>query len=149
MIHRAALLLISLLLASHPLRAEERGGAAIHLGSGAKAGEMTDRSAIVLVRLTATTGQDDRGLIPGREGLARLRFGLDEGLEDASITPWEAAKSDDDYSIQFALRDLRPASRYHYRVESKADADGEPKLSEMFSFVTAPAPDDRRRSSST
>jgi alkaline phosphatase D len=143
-LRRAALLVASPMLASHPLRAQERGGAQIHVGSGAKAGEMTDRSAIVLVRLTATPGQDDQGLIPGREGLARLRYGLDGALNGAATTPGEAAKEDADYSVQFALRDLRPASRYYYKVEYRADERAEPKLSDAFSFVTAPAPDDRR-----
>ena len=46
--------------------------AEIYLGSGAKAGEITDRTAIIHVRLTSTPGQNTESLIPGRAGQARL-----------------------------------------------------------------------------
>jgi hypothetical protein len=59
--------------------AAQGDGRGLHVGSGAKAGEITDRTAIVLVRLTATPGQEDQGLIPGRNGQARLRYATNEG----------------------------------------------------------------------
>jgi hypothetical protein len=40
---------MSLVLMPLPLRAQDPGEAEIYVGSGAKAGEMTDRTAIVLV----------------------------------------------------------------------------------------------------
>src|SRR5689334_18267122 len=82
------LLLNALLLALSPSLLY---AADLCLGSGAKAGETTARSAIVLVRLTATPGQNERGLIPGREGQARLHYSPKEDLHDAGATNWETA----------------------------------------------------------
>src|SRR5690349_13748446 len=112
-------LAVSLLLFSASL-----GQAAdIYAGSGAKAGEITDRTAIVLVRLTTIPGQNDKGLIPGREGQARLHYSPKEDLKDAAATNWEAAKPDADWSIQFRLGNLSPATRYYYRVEMRTGAN--------------------------
>ncbi len=127
-----------------PALAEE----SLHVGSGAKAGEITDRTAIVHVRLTATAGQNEQQAIPGREGYARLFYGLAASLSDARATAWRPAKAEDDYSIQFKLDNLQPARRYFYRVEYRlADRAALPgqgvKQSEPFSFKTAPAPDVR------
>ena len=117
--------------------------AEIYLGSGVKAGEITDRTAIVLVRLTARLDQDAEGLIPGKEGQARLQYAADEGLRSPTTTAWESAKADADWSIQFRLRDLKPATRYFYRVEYRTGASAASELSEVFSFLTAPAADQR------
>ena len=113
------------------------------LGSGVKAGEMTDHSAIVLVRLTSAAGQDAEGLIPGKSGQARLVYGIEESLRESRTTTWETAKADADYSIQFALDGLLPKHRYYYRVEYRSDASAKAALSTTFSFVTAPAADER------
>src|SRR5437773_5164691 len=53
----------------------------IYIGSGCKVGEITDRAAIVLVRLTKTPGQDANGNIPGCEGEARLHYSANESLK--------------------------------------------------------------------
>src|SRR5689334_12427938 len=130
---------VLLLVATHaPLSAAD-----LYVGSGVKAGEITDRTAIVLVRLTATPGQNEKGLIPGREGQARLHYSPNEDLKEAATTNWEAAKPNADWSIQFHLADLKPATRYFYRVEMRTTADAKSESSEQFSFVTAPAPDQR------
>src|SRR2546421_190748 len=89
----------------------------IYVGSGCKAGEMTDRSALVVVRLTSTPGQDARGNIPGREGEARLEYAKTEALQESTTTEWTAANPSTDWSIHFQLRNLTPATRYYYRVE--------------------------------
>jgi alkaline phosphatase D len=115
----------------------------IYVGSGVKAGEITDRSAIVLIRLTTADGQNADGLIPGREGQARLHYSPDKQLADASVTPWESARPAVDWSIQFRLNDLKPQTRYHYRVEYRTDAKAASESSDHFSFVTAPPPDQR------
>lgn len=115
----------------------------IYLGSGVKSGEVTDTTAIVLVRLTSTPGQDAKGNIPGREGEARLEYGPTESLAGAAQTPWHAANPKADWSIHFQLRDLKPSTRYFYRVEYRTAASATSERSETFSFVTAPAPNDR------
>src|SRR3954453_11166069 len=114
----------------------------IYVGSGCKAGEMTDRSAIVLVRLTKTPGQDASGNIPGREGEAQLRFATDEALQTAQVTGWQRVNPDADWSIHFQLRELKPATRYFYRVEYRTDAAAKSETSDLFSFRTAPAAND-------
>src|SRR5262249_32061867 len=116
----------------------------LYVGSGCKAGEMTDRSAIVLVRLTKTPGQDANGNIPGREGEARLRYSAEETYQSPpQMTNWEHANPQADWSIHFQLRELKPATRYFYRVEYRTDAAGKSETSELFSFHTAPAANDR------
>src|SRR4051794_37729587 len=71
----------------------------IYLGSGAKVGEMTDRAAIVLLRLTSTPGQDKDGLIPGCEAEARLLFGTEQTLPAPQSTKWQPADPNADWSI--------------------------------------------------
>jgi phosphodiesterase/alkaline phosphatase D-like protein len=126
-----------LVAAPSPARAE------IYLGSGVKAGEITDRTAIVVVRLTATPGQNAEGLLPGTTGQARLRYAANEQLADADTTDWQDARPDADWSTRFTLEGLKPASRYHYVVEYRAAAEAASKQSEQFSFLTAPSPGDR------
>src|SRR5262245_32368273 len=87
-------------------------GADIYIGSGCKAGEVTDTTAIVLVRLTSTPGQDEKGNIPGHDGEARLEYGPLQSLAGAMQTPWRSADPKADSSIHFKLRELRPATRY-------------------------------------
>ncbi|MGE3780779.1 MAG: alkaline phosphatase, partial [Pirellulaceae bacterium] len=115
-----------------------------HLGSGVKAGEITDTSALVLVRLTARPDQDAEGLIPGREGQARLHYGERDDLGGARQTEWQDTPAERDWSTQFSLRDLKPATRHWYVVEFREKGAAESTRSDAFSFVTAPAPTDRR-----
>jgi phosphodiesterase/alkaline phosphatase D-like protein len=115
----------------------------IYLGSGVKAGEITNRTAVVLVRLTTRDDQDADGFIPGREGQARLQYAVNESLQSPTATPWETAKPDVDWSIQFRLTNLRPATRYFYRVEFRTAANAASENSEVFSFLTAPEADQR------
>ncbi len=123
-------------------RAEE-----IYLGSGAKVGEVTDRSAIVLVRLTTIDHQDAEGLIPGRTGEARILLGTSELLGPSKSAPalpatdWQAVDPNSDWSHQFRLSELKPATRYEYRIEYREGPTATAKISQVHSFVTAPAPD--------
>jgi len=132
-----------LLLAAPLFAAASPARADVYLGSGVKAGEITDRTAIVVVRLTSTPGQNAAGLIPGTTGQARLHYAANEQLADADTTDWQDARPTADWSIHFRLAALKPASRYHYVVEYRAAADAASQKSEPFSFATAPAPGDR------
>jgi phosphodiesterase/alkaline phosphatase D-like protein len=138
---RFLLLVIAVVLVA--LAAEHGKAADIYIGSGCKAGEVTDTTAIVLVRLTATPGQDDKGNIPGREGEARLEYGPSEGLSGAVQTPWRQNDPKADWAIHFQLRDLKPGTRYFYRVEYRANSTTTSERSEAFSFVTAPPSNER------
>lgn len=115
----------------------------LYLGSGVKAGEITDQTAIVLVRLTTTTSQEQNGLLPGREGQARLHYGVDKNFAEFNTTGWESVQAEADHSIQFHLQDLLPQQRHFYRVEFRAGESTESQQSDEFSFVTAPARDQR------
>jgi len=134
---------IATFLHTLPLMAQQPVAADLYVGSGAKAGEITDRTAIVHIRLTSMPGQDANGLIPGREGQARLRYGTDEDLRDFKTTAWETARAEEDYSMQFRLANLQPARRLYYRVEFRPGESAAAALSEVFSFLTAPRPDQR------
>lgn len=133
------LVLLTLLSAGiTPLPAAE-----IYIGSGVKAGEVTDSSAIVVVRLTTRPDQDADGLIPGAEGEARLVYGVDPSLAKSASTDWEPSRPDADWSIHFPLKGLEPGKRQFYRVEYRAGDKAAAKQSEVFSFVTAPKADVR------
>lgn len=115
----------------------------IFLGSGAKAGEITDKSAIVHVRLTSTPEQNAQGLIPGRSGQARLRIGTELKGTNYKSTNWELARAEVDHSIQFQLSDLKPSTRHYYQVEMRENEAADPTISSTYSFVTAPVADSR------
>jgi alkaline phosphatase D len=115
----------------------------LYIGSGCKAGEVTDRSAILLVRLTKTAGQDKDGNIPGAEGEARLHYATDEKLPSPTTTNWQAADPKADWSIHFRLSGLTPATRYYYRVEYRTTPSATSERSDGYSFLTAPAADQR------
>lgn len=115
----------------------------IFLGSGSMVGEMTDQSAIVHVRLTTRSDQDGKGLIPGRVGQARLRLGTDRDLTDATETVWKTSRPEDDHALRFSLSRLTPATRHYYRVEYRTEETAASKTSDLFSFMTAPAADQR------
>jgi alkaline phosphatase/alkaline phosphatase D len=110
----------------------------IYLGMGAKAGEITSTNAIVHVRLTETHTQDASGYVPGKEGEARLYYGTDSLPARYSKTDWLETRKEDDYSVQFKLKDLTPASRYYYRVEMRENSSTDSFFSDTFSFKTAP-----------
>ncbi len=117
--------------------------AEIYLGSGAKAGEITDRTAIIHVRLSSTPGQNTESLIPGLAGQARLLYGTDDSYKQVSTTNWETARAEADYSNQFHLNDLKAARRHFYRVEFRENSDSPSSFSATHSFVTAPVADQR------
>jgi phosphodiesterase/alkaline phosphatase D-like protein len=117
--------------------------AELHLGSGAMAGEITDRSALIHVRLTTSTGQNAEGLIPGSAGDVRLFHDTTGTFAHPTITPWQSARASEDHAVKFALTGLQSAQRHYYRFEIRADAQSPAKMSETFSFLTAPRPGDR------
>lgn len=126
---------------------------------GTKVGEVTDTTAIVWTRLTAqptrnTTGLQLQGRVkkgapvevavpvdqlhgacPGAAGRVRVRCGTREDLSDAKTTEWIEVGEQTDFTHQFALSGLKPATVHYYAVESEGDGAFRGK------FTTAPAPD--------
>ena len=114
----------------------------IYLGSGGKAGEVTDTSAVVLARLTSADSQDKNLLIPGTEGQARIIYSTDAEFKSSKTTNWFDAVEYTDYAAQITLSDLAPKTRQYYKVEMRADENSKTFTSGRKSFKTAPAADD-------
>ncbi len=134
-----------------------------HQASGVKVGEVTDTSAIVWTRLTASVNRNAEGIpvvgrptkadtspadaeisrfqgaCPGAPGRVRVRFGSKPDLTDAQATAWVEVSEKTDFSHQFTLKGL-PADRViHYAVDS-TDPAGKPHGSLVGSFRTAMRP---------
>jgi alkaline phosphatase D len=147
----------------HPLLAAE-GGAPAHQATGVKVGEVTDTSAIIWTRLTANPTRKNDGVVfpakpdkkgkaevkvpveqiegacPGAAGKIRVRYGTKEELSDATETPWMNVTDATDYTHHFDLAALKPATVYHYVVET-APAAGDAKHGGFRGkFDTAPTP---------
>lgn len=141
--------------------AGEAGGS--RQATGVKVGEVTDTSAIVWMRLTANAShnanghtppkgkaivlakgmriEDLRGACPGAEGVVRLRYSTRADLKDAVATEWQKVSAKSDFSHQFALTSLKPATVYHYSAET-AGPGGKPSHAPLAGqFETAPAAD--------
>src|SRR6185437_16953519 len=117
---------------------------------GTKVGEVTDTSAIVWTRLTAATSRNRDGVVvegkiarkerqeigvpverlegacPGAPGRVRVRYGINADLSDARATDWAEVSEATDFSHQFRLDGLTPATLYHYASET-APPDGGPR----------------------
>lgn len=148
-------------LAILPAPAEEPSRQA----SGVKVGEITDTTAIVWVRLTASPSRNRDGEVikghvrgktprpsppdttklegacPGAPGQVRVRYSIREDLSDAHETPWRDVTEQGDYAHQFLLQELRPATIYYYASET-AGPGGKPQHAALRGrFQTAPKPD--------
>jgi len=130
--------------------------------TGVKVGEVADTSAIVWMRLTQharpnAAGRDFRGkpvrlpndvrieqlrgACPGAAGRVRLRHGMAMDLAGARTTDWLDVDATTDFSHQFRLADLQPATVYHYAAET-AGPGGKPVHAPLRGrFETAPPPD--------
>jgi len=130
--------------------------------TGVKVGEVTDTSAIVWMRLTAGAAhnakgfapprgkaillpkdqriEDLRGACPGAEGAVRLRWSTRADLKDAQMTEHKVSAKTD-FSHQFSLASLKPATVYHYSAKTAGAKDKMVHAPLVGRFETAPAPD--------
>src|SRR5690606_32641728 len=78
-------------------------------------------SVLLQSRLTASSSLTERRDVPGAHGVAR--FVVDEGTNgsDRTVTPWLKAEPASDYIVRHHLRDLKPGTKYRYRLEFGAD----------------------------
>ena len=138
---------------------------ATHQAMGTRVGEVTDTSAIVWTRLTVRSARNADGqsfvgkvrrkdelpvidhansllaACPGASGRLRVRYSyiLHKVLVDARETPWVDVSAASDFSHQFQLSGLSPATTYYYEVES-AGPEGQPSHAPWRGkFETAPA----------
>jgi alkaline phosphatase D len=131
---------------------------------GTKVGEVTDTSAIVWTRLTAAPERNNAGVVmqgqiarkvpqsiavpvealegacPGAPGRVRVRYGTKKDLADAAATEWADVGEPTDFSHQFPLTGLRPATTYYYAAETTGPG-GLPRHGDSHGkFKTAPEP---------
>ncbi len=137
-----------------------------HQAMGTRVGEVTPTSAIVWARLTThptrnndgiaferkvdankktvpleTTETVDKfqGACPGMAGRLRIRYSTHEDLSEAAETTWADVTEASDFIHQFPLKNLKPATRYHY-VSEATGANGKPTYAPFRGqFETAPA----------
>ena len=136
-------------------------GSETHQATGVKVGDVTQTSAIVWARLTEHSERNEQGTkhrgkpdevqlkdeevdrllhaVPGMAGRVRLRYGTHEKLAEATTTAWIDVSEKTDFSHKFKLHDLRPATTYHFAVETSANGSAHEPLTG--SFRTAPAID--------
>jgi len=136
-----------------------------HLGMGFRIGEVTQNSAIVWTRLTARAEpnwngtppnptmsrtrvmvknapippEQYEGAMPGAPGRVRLRWGTKPDFSDAEKSAWADVNADTDFTHQFQLQNLRPATTYFLRVEVR-DPDGNSGAGSETGSFTTPAP---------
>jgi alkaline phosphatase D len=145
-----------------PLRAASE----IQQATGVKVGEVTDSTAIVWARLTANANRNDRGIViprtgkgnkgvllpkgftvdvlegacPGAPGRVRIRYGRNSSLRRS--TEWVDVASAADFSHQFQLTGLEPATVYYYAVETTAPGGAPVHGALRGRFETAPRRDE-------
>jgi alkaline phosphatase D len=132
------------------------------MADGIKIGEVRQDSAIVWTRLTehkernvdglAWTEKDDavpngrtldemEGSVPGAAGEVRVAWWPRNSEKDRRTTPWEAVDPDRDFTRQFKLRGLLPATAYQLEVQGRTPDATNASCTLMGSFRTAPRPD--------
>lgn len=80
------------------------------------------------------------GATPGAPGDVRIAYAPEGGTW--KNTDWLPVDATRDFTCQFKLTDLKPATRYQYRAESRAPGTTEPAAAMDGRFLTAPMPDD-------
>lgn len=90
----------------------------IYNGQGEMAGEVTTTSALLQSRLTALPGPelDETGDLPGAVGIACFQYSLSSDFQEAKQTDWLTASPDSDFIVRTKLSDLKPGTRYFYRL---------------------------------
>ena len=147
MIRNLTLSLVSLtLLAATAVPAS--GQEKVHLAMGLRVGEVTQTSAIVWSRVTAQSkrvwpgerrvgraGQKTveytekinvdglEGAVPGALGQLQLVWSQHEDYSDSKTTNWVSVSAKQDFSHQFVLTDLKPATKYYLAVKARPGTD--------------------------
>ena len=134
---------------------------------GTRVGEVTESSAIVWTRLTVNAKRNNEGLVipgraqnykdkelpavtvpvaqlegacPGVSGFVRLRYGTNESLKNAKLTPWMPVSENSDFIHQFKLIGLMSASTYFFESQTSTQKNKQPYTTFRGKFQTAPAP---------
>ena len=156
------------IIASRAIEAAEAAGP--FQAMGARAGEVTDTTAIVWTRLTAAPVRNNGGVViphrakdeakrgkseskvnvpvdqlegacPGAPGRVQLRYGTRDDLSDAKVTEIAVASAANDFICEFKLSGLKPGTVYHYASETSGAAGVAKATVLRGKFETAPAAD--------
>lgn len=100
------------------------------------AGEVTETSVILQSRLTKTENLQNEDP-PGAEGIARFEIDTIPDFSHPVYSSWKPANSDNDYIIKIKMDDLKPATRYFYRLEYGITGTYT-KHGKVNSFITLP-----------
>ncbi len=96
--------------------------AAVYHAQGEMTGEVSETSAILQSRLTASKGLVN-GDVPGAKGVGRFEYS-----ENADFGDWKATKlldagAENDYILKARIAGLKPGARYLYRLQFGENAD--------------------------
>jgi len=108
----------------------------IFRAQGEITGEVSANSAIVQTRLTSVS-RNVEGDVPGAVGVARFEYGTSKSFEQSQLTPWNNSRPETDYIVKSVLRNLKPGTRYYYRVQYGLSKEGT-KTGPTCSFCTLP-----------
>ncbi len=149
------------------LLAEPATGRAAELAMGFRVGEVTQDSAIVWSRVTKhpTANRngvvpdkvrtkrvekytpsriaiaDRLGAVPGADGQLRLLLSESPDFKNPRVFDWVTVRPEHDYTHQFQLDNLKPATCYHLRVEARPAQDADVSATHHGSFRTPAAAD--------
>ncbi len=102
-----------------------------------------DRTVRGVVFPDGATVGELREAVPGTDGDVRVLYKPDDAGNWAE-TDWQSVNPLGDFTCQFTLDGLKPATHYQVRVESRSTG-GSPSSTVEGGFRTAPKPDDPRR----
>ena len=168
MIRTLAMILVTLLTFSSTEHSA-RGQGKVHLAMGFRVGEVTQTSAIIWSRVTSqpervwpgerhvgragkkTAEYTDKinvdgleGAVPGTVGQLKLSWTTSEDYSNLQSTEWVEVSARQDFSHQFVLNNLQPATKYYLVI--KARPAGDPTAAAIVktdgSFTTAAPVDD-------
>lgn len=137
-------------------------GAAAEMAMGFRVGEATHDSAIIWTRVTRDAErnwdgyrepkkseakenkhtpseikvEDREGATPGAVGQVRVLYSTDESLAEAKSTDWVTVAEKNDFIHQFRISGLKPATRYHLKVEARDSAEAKVSATATGSFGT-------------
>ncbi|MDN5215833.1 alkaline phosphatase D family protein [Fulvivirgaceae bacterium BMA12] len=111
----------------------------IFLGQGMMAGEVSATSVILQSRLTLSDTLV-AGDLPGKQGLGRFEIDVDSAFTNPIVSSVLRALPESDFIIKEKVENLKPGSRYFYRLRFGRDSTIL-FTSETGTFKTLPAPD--------
>lgn len=111
----SSIVLIFCLSSNHALFAQQP-----ERKQGEMAGEVSTNSVILQSRLTAPE-LDQTNDLPGRAGVARFELSDQKNFKNSIFTEWITAEPEHDFMIKAVVTDLKPGTRYYYRLQYGSD----------------------------